>query len=369
MRLDVIADFREEGWPSMDLSAEMLVSAAVELPDVECRLLRPKLLRLSSEACVPRAWERASGRYLQYPALVSSLPRSGRYFHVADHSYAHLLHVLPRARSGVYCHDLDAFRAALPQLSSSAVSPARRALSRLLMSGLRRAAVVFYSTAVVRDEILRAKLVAEDRLVQAPFGVAAEFGPENTELDARVRARLPAGFVLNVGSCIPRKNVPFLLQVFAALRRDQPALRLVQIGGAFGDAERSAQLAANVPEHALVRMRGLPREELAAYYRQAQVVLLPTRAEGFGLPLMEALACGANVLASDLPVLREVGGGAALYAPASDLHAWLAGLRTGLSGGFPPRQVRLDQAARYSWYQHAQTIVNAYRELDTGRPG
>ena len=69
-------------------------------------------------------------------------------------------------------------------------------------------------------------------------------------------------------------------------------------------------------------MTGLTRAELAEVYRRAAVVLVPSEAEGFGLPVIEALACGAAVVASDIPALREAGGPAAVYAPVGDVGAW-----------------------------------------------
>jgi glycosyltransferase involved in cell wall biosynthesis len=90
-----------------------------------------------------------------------------------------------------------------------------------------------------------------------------------------------------------------------------------------------------------------------------------SEAEGFGLPVIEALACGAVVLASDLPVLREVGGEAVVYSPVGEVPAWAAAARTLLErpGSGPSRELRLRQAAPYSWAAHARTVCAAYRRL------
>src|SRR5687767_448969 len=110
MRIAVICDYLEEGWPSMDLAAEMLIAHGRELADI--RVIRPRLPRLPEPLRGGQRFtvlDRAVGRYAAYPAHVLSRRRESEAFHVVDHSYAHLTLTLPSARAGVYCHDLDAF--------------------------------------------------------------------------------------------------------------------------------------------------------------------------------------------------------------------------------------------------------------------
>jgi glycosyltransferase involved in cell wall biosynthesis len=93
--------------------------------------------------------------------------------------------------------------------------------------------------------------------------------------------------------------------------------------------------------------------------------LVPSESEGFGLPVIEALACGAVVIASDIPVLREVGGEAVVYCPVADVAAWSNTIRRVLTepGFAPTREVRLAMARRYSWREHARIIGQAYLDL------
>src|SRR5439155_21990059 len=114
----------------------------------------------------------------------------------------------------------------------------------------------------------------------------------------------------------------------------------------------------------------MPRQErpvIADLYRRAAAVLMPSESEGFGLPVAEALACGAPVIASDISVLREVGGDAAIYCPLADVPTWIARIRDLLHGAnpAPTLQARLAQARKYSWRSHAQIIAQAYRNLRT----
>jgi glycosyltransferase involved in cell wall biosynthesis len=119
----------------------------------------------------------------------------------------------------------------------------------------------------------------------------------------------------------------------------------------------------------------LPRIEsnlLAAIYRRAAVVLQPSEREGFGLPVVEALGCGTPVIASDLPVLREVGGDAAFYCPVGDVASWSEAVTKLLSETLDDesrarrcdlRQRGLTQAAKFSWAEYAKKMVALYGEL------
>jgi len=357
MKLAVLCDLLEERWPSMDLVAEELVAHAQHRAEVEVACVRPRVpARLAPAArrsAAGRKLNLALLRYAYYPALLAR-GRDADCFHVADHSYAHLALVLPRGRVGVYCHDVDAFR----PLWTPSASRAARTLAKLLLRGLRRAVIVFHSTPAVGEEIVLRALAPRDAVVLAPYGVASEFRHEAGERPQSLTRRAP--FVLHVGSLIPRKNPEFLIDWFLGLREARPELELVQVGGELSGALREKLIRAGAfgSFHGL---RDLSRSELAAYYRAASLVVLPSLAEGFGLPLVEALACGAPVLASDLPVLRQVGGEGVVYVSVADRDSFCRVALGMLAGDrLPPLATRLEVAARYSWDAHAATIVGAY---------
>jgi glycosyltransferase involved in cell wall biosynthesis len=144
-------------------------------------------------------------------------------------------------------------------------------------------------------------------------------------------------------------------------------LRLVQVGGEWTPAQRD--LIAELGLTGLVcQLRGLSRSELAGLYRAATLVLQPSEAEGFGLPVLEALACGAAVVASDIPTLREVGGDAVKYCPVADIGVWSATVSRLLADptACPAAAERLARAAMLSLDTHAQTIWNEYQRLMMG---
>jgi glycosyltransferase involved in cell wall biosynthesis len=362
----------------MDLCGEMLlvhlprVGPLAVAPDRVCPPFRRLASRLPAVGRRRAAFnaDRLLNRFVVFPRHARRAAPHFDLFHVVDHSYAQLVHALPADRTGVYCHDLDAFRCLL----DPAADPRPRwfrALARRILTGMQKAAVVFHSTEAVREQVVRAGLLDPARLVHAPYGVAAEFqesGDRGQETGDRKTqpsvsdCLLPQGpWVAHVGSCAPRKRIDVLLDAVAAVRARLPELRLVKVGGEWS-ADHRDRIARLGLADAIVQLHGLSRAVLAAVYRAASAVLVPSEAEGFGLPVAEALACGAAVVASDIPPLREAGGPAAVYAPVGDVPAWAEAVAKVLTDptAAPPRDQRLAWAARFSWAAHAETIARAY---------
>jgi glycosyltransferase involved in cell wall biosynthesis len=353
LRLCILPDFPEENWPSMDLCAEMLTRELAARGGVSVERFVPRYVDRFGRW---RNADRFVNRLREYPRQLRGARLDERFdgFHLVDHSYSQLLHVLPPGRTGVFCHDLDTFRCL--------IEPHRdrrplwfRAMVRRILRGLQTAAVVFHSTQAVRQEIVRFGLVDPAKLVHAPLGIAGEFAPQSPS-----PAEPP--FVLHVGSCIPRKRIDVLLAVFESLARRFPQLRFIQVGGEWDESHR--QQLSRIGEDRVQQFRGRSRSELAALYSSAALLMLPSEAEGFGLPVIEAIACGATVLASDLPVLREVAADAAVYAPVGDIAAWTAAATELLERrGVPSDEAKRTRAARFSWREHAATVLNTYHRI------
>jgi glycosyltransferase involved in cell wall biosynthesis len=369
-RLAIIRDFPEEGWPSMDLCAEMLLA---HFPDGGLRAaavggrFHRRFGRLPGVRRLRLAFntDRLLNRFWDYPRHLRRRRGDFDLFHVCDHSYAHLVHSLPADRTGVYCHDLDAFRCLL--------EPGRerrprwfRILARRILTGLQRAAVVFHTTLAIRRQIEVYGLLDPSRLVHAPNGVAPEFSAAPGPPVANEPA-VPGPFLLHVGSCIPRKRIDVLLDVFARVCRGRAGLRLVQVGGEWTPSQHEQMDRLGIAGLVL-QLRGLSRGAVAGLYRRAALVLQTSEAEGFGLPVIEALACGALVVASDLEVLREVGGAGVMFCPVADVDRWVDAVTRLLDHpeDGPSRSSRLAQAAPFSWSCQARKIQEAYRRLLSG---
>jgi glycosyltransferase involved in cell wall biosynthesis len=358
----------------MDLCGDMLLD---HLPRdgpfaVQAARLCPPFQRLATRLPVV-GWRHAAlnadrllNRFILFPRYARRAVRRFDLFHVADHSYGQLVHALPPARTGVYCHDVDPFRCLFDPVAFPRPQWFR-ALSRRILSGLRNAAVVFHNTVAVGEEIRRAGLIDPNRLVHAPLGVAPEFTPGTTQPAVKLPwlAEIGGGpWVLHVGTCNKRKRIDVLLDTVAAVRETVPDLRLVKVGGEW-TADHREQIARLGLAGAITHVTGLTRVELAEVYRGAGVVMIPSGTEGFGLPVIEALACGATVVASDIPALREAGGPAAEFVPVGDVGAWadLVGKLLTDPAAAPRRADRLGWAGRFTWAAHAEIIARSYHRL------
>lgn len=386
LRVAIVVDPPEEGWPSMDLTAEMLLkhlnqghSDEVEAVRV-CPAYHRRFARLPGRraASVGNNADRLLNRYLDYPRDLRRIVgrESFDVYHVADHSYSQLVHVLPAGRTVVSCHDLDTFRCLLrPDLEPR---PAWfRSLTRRTLQGMQKAAIVAASSESTRAAIVEHRLVEADRLTMIHLGTHPEFMAEpdpkaEAEADRIVGPVEPGGppMVLHVGSNIPRKRIDVLLGAFAGIRRVAPDARLIKVGGEFTPTQ-----SAQAKELGLLdAIRILPflaeRSTLAAIYRRAALVLQPSEAEGFGLPIVEAMACGAPLLASDIAVLREIAGDAAVYRPVGDIAGWIeaaVALLDDHKRNAPTyryrREAGLRRSSLYRWSTHVRRLVESYRKL------
>lgn len=380
MKLALLNDFAEEGWFSMDLLSEQLrnqLAANSRRWNCQAQFIRPRFLRTVSALenqrllrpfrATMKNVDRLLNRWHTYPRMVRPHRTAFDAFHVCDHSYAHLVHSLPEDRTGVCCCDLDAFRCLLSPDAEVRPQWFCRMMERVLC-GLQKAAKVFCISKYTLQQIQHHGLVPSERLVYAPLGVTDEF-----HTDALHDAYYLADFakdglssrkiVLNVGSCIDRKRIDVLLEAFAELKRHHPNVLLVQIGGVWTEQQWKMICQLQLAED-VVQYRGVSRNTLAAFYRQANVVVQPSQAEGFGLPLLEAIASGANVVASDLEVLREVGGDAALFVDVGDAFEFAAVANQILAGEVTiPGEVKQQQAHQYTWVRHAEIVATTYQQM------
>jgi glycosyltransferase involved in cell wall biosynthesis len=214
---------------------------------------------------------------------------------------------------------------------------------------------------------LEAGFAAPERTSVVPNGVDSVF---TTEPDARVDAeadRLVGGArigadVLHVGSTIPRKRLDVLLRAFARVAADRPDARLVRVGG-LSEEQRQLARALSITDRVL-ELPFLDRPVLAAVYRRAAVTVVCSDREGFGLPVLESLACGAPVVASDIPALRETGGRVAWYCAPGDVEAFAVAIGACVSGARPAsRTACRQQASRFSWASCAERVEGVYRDV------
>ena len=238
----------------------------------------------------------------------------------------------------------------------------RADLERRLARTLARARAV-----ITPSETVRTELVEHAGAAPAAVHAISDAG----RLDAAPPGELPAGvpprFVLHVGTIEPRKNLATLLAAWPRLRARMPDAPPLVLCGKLGWRPESMEdaLARAAAEGWLVWLGYAPDETLRTLYARAAVVVCPSLYEGFGLPLVEAMAAGAPLVCSDIPVFREVAADAALYVPADDDRAWARTVADVLSDPDRARDVAARGAARvrvFSWRKTAERTLAVWSD-------
>jgi glycosyltransferase involved in cell wall biosynthesis len=379
LRIAILCDFAEERWPSMDLVGDMLAenlqrdhSSALRVVKIRPRFAR-RFSRLATTNSLAENADRLLNRLFDYPRYLRRILGDFDLFHIIDHSYSHLVHELPPGRAAVVtCHDLRTFRCVL-EPDSEPRSRAFRVMTERILKGLRRALAIACVSESTRAELLQHCVAEPRRATVISNGVAPVYSPAPEIYGDRAAAQLLGGVgaieLLNVGRTTSHKRIDVLLRVFAAARRRHPTLRLIRVGGPLTLAQAQLAQALGV-RHAIVQLPFLDSHTLAAVYRRAALVLCPSEAEGFGLPLLESMVCGTPVVASEIAALREVGGDAALYAPVGDLRHWinlvldlLAERQQDSELWAKRRQKCIARATNFSWRKNAARTAEMYRDL------
>jgi glycosyltransferase involved in cell wall biosynthesis len=265
--------------------------------------------------------------------------------------------VLPpaiRAAGVVTVHDL-AFLERPDELA-----PAEHDLPELVRQAARRAAIVCTPTTAVARQVVHRLGVRDDRIVVTPLGVdPAWFVAAAPTAEARRRLRLPTEYLLFVGTAQPRKGLDVLLAAHALASDASPDVPPLVLAGAAG---WGPAVSITDPKRVL-RTGYLSEVDLRRVMAGAAALVLPSRDEGFGLPLLEALACGIPVLATDAPALVEVAGGYAQHVPVGDVEALAAALSTvdGVARDAETASARRAHASEYTWRACAESTVDAYR--------
>ena len=246
------------------------------------------------------------------------------------------------------------------------VSSASLAYRDLVPRGLARARLVLTPSAAVAEQVRDAYGTPEDRVVVTPLGVDLAWGRARpAPADWLAAHDLPSRYLLAVGTLEPRKNLQALVLAHRDLvRRDPEVPPLVLVGGrGWGEALQLDEVRPGA-----VRLTGhLPIDELRGVVAGAQALVFPSLDEGFGLPPLEALACGVPVLANDLPVTREVLGDQARFCDVADPEAFQQGLLDVLAAPAGDPESRRARAAEFTWERCARLTREAYaRAVDLG---
>jgi glycosyltransferase involved in cell wall biosynthesis len=281
------------------------------------------------------------------------------------HGAVNVVPALSPCPSVVTVHDLSFMR--YPQ----AFPPVQRAYLqsqvRRSTHAARRVIAVSHAT---RQDVVELFGVAPARIDVVHNGVDASFCPAPAaEVEAfRRRQGLPERFILHLGTLEPRKNLVRLVQAFAQVKAQdsgQPPVKLALAGGKGWSYDAIfAEVGRLGLEREVLFPGYIADEDLAWWYRAAAVFAYPSLLEGFGLPVLEAMACGAPTVTSNLSSLPEVAGDAALLVDPTSVDALAAALLRLLADAGLATDLRARgqaQAARFPWSRTAQQTAAVYR--------
>ncbi len=237
---------------------------------------------------------------------------------------------------------------------------------------VRKAARVIAVSESTRRDVIALCGVSPERVVVVPNGVSGEFCPADARTIAEFRRRngLPERFILFVGTLEPRKNIERLLEAYARMiggraAGDAPALVIAGAKGWFYDAIFARAERLGLADR-VIFPGFVPADELPWWYRAAELFVYPSLFEGFGLPVLEAMACGTPSITSNVSSLPEVAGDAAVLVAPEDSAALAAAMARVLDEPALAAQMAaagLRQAARFPWTRTAQETVAVYRTV------
>jgi glycosyltransferase involved in cell wall biosynthesis len=249
--------------------------------------------------------------------------------------------------------------------------------AELLKSNLRSSTKIIAVSQATKDDLVRYCQVPAEKITVVYEAARAEFQPVSAELARPIlnkiglfSDKMDLPYFVFVGNIEPKKNVKRLLLAFQQFSlRDRRGCKLIMVGSAaWGFDDVKDLMAEMIAAEILIHPGYLPTNQLPALFSHAQALMLPSLIEGFGLPVLEAMACGCPVITSDIPCIREIAGDAAIKVDPLSIEdicqaittiADDESLRANLS------QLGLAQNKLFSWKRCAQETLAVYQEAIT----
>jgi glycosyltransferase involved in cell wall biosynthesis len=275
---------------------------------------------------------------------------------------------LRRARGLVTIHDLSFVR--VPECADPGL---RAFLEKVVPAAVMRARRILADSENTRKDLIEILRADPDGISVITPAVEPRFRREDAVArldDVRARYRLPDRFILGLGTLEPRKNFVRLIAAFGQLVRETDLPHALVIGGKPGWLYQDIYRQANQEDLAgRVLFPGfVADEDLPALYSLADVFVFPSLYEGFGIPVLEAMACGTPVVTSNNSSLPEAAGNAALMVEATDSTGLAEAIAKTLDDTELSRRMiaaGYDQASRFTWQRSAQALLKAYERVVT----
>lgn len=354
----------------MDVYADGLISGLkVVRPDWEIIELQPQVSSRNNSLAykLGKYYE----QYWHYPNSIKNNPAD--IFHIIDHSDGHLARWLKATASPVVatCHDLINLlqpananhQAVLPMLSST--------LWNYSVKGLRLADHVVTVSAHTAKDVTNLLDIPSPRMTVVHNAVEAVFHPlpEHTVEPIFEQYQIPANCfcLLNVGSSQPRKNIATVLRVLAKLTENSSgqAIHLIKAGADFTEEQLSF-----IQQHRLeayvTHIKNPDKATLVKLYNAADVLVAPSLYEGFGITILEAMACGTPTITSNVSSLPEISGDAAILVKPRDVDAIATAILSLKASPLLQQDLirkGLEHVKKFTWANSAEKVSRVYEQL------
>lgn len=362
---------------SMDVYADSLVKGLRAVrPDWEIIERSPVLGKASArQSNMVAGGRKYYERYWRYPRSLQQVDAD--IFHVIDHSDGYLGYWLNfyRKQNVVTCHDLinltqpESFkgRARFPMISLSAW--------KFAVQGMKTADHVIAVSSHTKKDTVEQLAISPPKITVVPNAVDPIFRllPQAHTDPFREQMGLKPGTIglLNVGSNNARKNVLMVLKVLASLKSRGLSAQFWKVGADF-DQEQQTYIKTHQLEACTTYLGQPDEDELVRIYNAADILVAPSLYEGFGLTLLESMACGTPVVAANVTAIPEVVGDAGVLVNPLDVDAIATAVQA-LSHDLQQRQVLIDRGLervkQFTWEKTAEQVASIYERVLHGRTG
>ncbi|MBU0579549.1 MAG: glycosyltransferase family 4 protein [Candidatus Margulisbacteria bacterium] len=306
-------------------------------------------------------------KYFVYPNKINWLPNS--IVHITDHSYGHLLFANPQQKFVITCHDLTLLRFQKKIVKTDADQD-RLNLFKYSISALKRAQAIIADSKATQNDLEMFLNIPKTKIKVIPLGVNYLYQHLNNNSEINElsnKYRLQNHFILlHVGNNAFYKNMSFLFKIlYLLINKHQQKVKLMKIGADFTEFQkmmiRNLNLSANV-----LHLGEVPLKKQILFYNLADLLVYPSLNEGFGLPVLEAMACGTPVLTSNLGSLPSVVGKAGLLLEPKHHEEWANTIKDLIN--HPEKlnkmsELGLTRAKEFSWKNTANKTYEVYQQV------
>lgn len=358
----LIGDPPSERFHSMEIYAEAMERALRKRGEFEIKRFRWRD-EPPGRGKIGRTFNLYCNRFVRYPGQLAGARAD--IYHILDHSYAHLIRRLAPQRTVITCHDLIPLD--MQEYCHSIGKRLCLAAFRHTVNHLKMACHIIADSQSTKNGIISHIGCQEKQISVIPLGIDDVFFQSvHKSDDSEAPDKHKKKLVLQIGATRePYKNVANILRAFKALSEQDAAVSFTKVGLPY-TAEQQDMIARLGLSSKIDYLGFVPGHQLPAVYRQASVLVVPSLTEGFGLPILEAMACGTPVVTTRRGSIPEVAGDAAVYVDPLDPLDIAGGIEKLLNDERLFRKMSQKGRARadeFRWSRTAEHVSQIYRSI------